>query len=480
MHMKVIKDLIVGLHRLLFSRWRFLTLYITFTVIAVSGWYIDIVGWFSSSEDYAASVKAQYGDINILNVLVFIMGSMVFLVYLWVDMKNKRLEKIITGDVTIKNSTLLGDANQAVANAENSQAISAPQGQITINNITGITEERCRDIFDEKLPVALRDYSAEAEFVAKDRAFKFRQKLVPRLGEEENGFASFIDPSFQFLLIEAQKAAASTDREADYDVLSELLANRVKVGTDRQLYLGINKAVSVLPFVSDDQLAGMTIRFCIAKIYSKSNNIIGGLSVLDDCYGKILGKTELPEGNNWLDSLEAGGLVKDLGLPLHSFKKSRDIFFETFNSYTITGIQKNSERYRQALDLLKGVGLPESMLIEHELNSDYVRLIAIDVDSIDALQLNRQLENGAILSIPLNDNQKDVLKSIMALYEGEMNLKEDFKNRFISKVREYPNLMKVMDWWDTNTTFFELTIVGKILANANANKCDARIPIIVK
>jgi len=140
---------------------------------------------------------------------------------------------------------------------------------------------------------------------------------------------------------------------------------------------------------------------------------------------------------------------------------------------------KDSERHRHAIDLLATAGIPESALIEHELNSDFVRLMVIDEASIDTLQLNKQLENGTMLSIPLNDNQKDTLKRVMALYEGEMSLKEDFKNRFISKAREFPNLMKVMDWWDANTTFFELTIVGKILANANANKCDARIPIVV-
>ena len=63
---------------------------------------------------------------------------------------------MIAGDVNIKNSSPFGDANQAVANAENSQAINAPQGQVTINNVMGITEERCRDIFDEKLPIALQ------------------------------------------------------------------------------------------------------------------------------------------------------------------------------------------------------------------------------------------------------------------------------------------------------------------------------------
>lgn len=472
------KTLAIKAVQIVFSRWRFLTLYLTFAVIAISGWYIDIVGWFSSAEDYAATVKAQYGDINILNVLVFITGSVVFLGYLWAEVNNKRLEKMINGDVNVKNRSVFGNANQAVSSGENSPAVNASEGPVIINY--GITEERCRTIFDEKLPIALQNYSAEAVFVAKERTFKFRQKLVPRLGEEENGFESFTDPGFQFLLIEAQKAAASSDREADYDVLAELLANRVKVGTDRRLYLGINKAVSVLPFVSDEQLAGMTIQFCIAKLSSKSNSINEGLAALDDCYGRIVGDVVLPDGTNWLDSLEAGGLVKNLGLPLKTFKKSREIFIDMFSAYTQTGIKKDSEKYKEAVDLLVGAGVPVSALVEHELNNDYVRLIAIDEENIDTLQLSRQLENGTTISIPFNDGQKDVLKRIMALYEGEVNLKEDFKNRFIAKMREFHNLMKVMDWWDANTTFFELTIVGKILANANANKCDARIPIMVK
>lgn len=478
--MNRIKTCLIKLFGVLFSRWRFLTLYISFTVIAVSGWYIDVVGWFSSSRDFTASVRAHSGEINFLNVLVFIMGSVVFIGYLWGDLKSKRLEKMIVGDVNIKNCSHFGNANQAVANAENSQAINAPQGQVTINNVMGITEERCRDIFDEKLPIALQDYSAEAEIVAKGRAFKFRQRLVPRLGEEENGFTCFTDPSFQFLLIEAQKAAASTDRDSDYDVLSELLANRVKVGADRQLYLGINKAVSVLPFVSDDQLAGMTIHFCIAKISSKSNSIVGGLTAMDDCYGKIVGGVDLPKGDNWLDSLEAGGLVKDLGHPLQSFKSSRDIFLETLDSYFVIGIKKNSERYQQAIGLLREAGLPVNSLIEHELSSDYVRLVFIDENDIEDLQINKELENGIKLSIPLNEGQKETIRKVIRLYEDDMNLKEDFKNKLIDKIREFSNLKKVMDWWDANATYYDLTIVGKILANANANKCDARIPIVVK
>ena len=466
--------------KVVFSRWRFLTLYLAFAGITLSGWYIDIIGWFTSTDDFAASFQATFGGLEILNVVAFLIGSIVFLGYLWTDIKTKRLERMISGGVEAQNKSVFGDAQQQITSGNtNSPALNAPQAPVTIN-YNGITEERSRAIFDEKLPIALQNYSVESVIVAKDRAYKFRQKLVPRLGEEEKGFECFADPNFLFLLMEAQKAAASTDRESDYDVLSELLANRVKVATDRSLYLGINKAVSVLPFVSDEQLVGMTVEFCIAKLSSKSNNIIQGLAAIDDCYGKIIGNCELPKGDGWLDSLEAGGLVKNLRQPLQQFKKSRQIILEIFEHYTRTGIKKGSEKYFQAIELLKSTSLTESVLIEHELNNDYVRILALDEVGIDGLVGNRVLENGVILTVPLNDAQKEALRKIIALYEGEEGLKEDFKNRFVSKFMEFPNLKKVMEWWDANTSYYELTIVGNILANANANKCDARIPIIVK
>lgn len=477
---RVFKEWGGKIYKFFFSRWRFLTLYLAFAGITLSGWYIDIIGWFTSTDNFAASFQATFGGLEILNVAAFLIGSIVFLGYLWADIKTKRLEKMIAGGVEAHNKIFFGDAQQQnISGSTNSPAFNAPQAPVTIN-YNGITEERSRAIFDEKLPIALQNYSVESEIVARGRAYKFRQKLVPRLGEEEKGFESFADPSFLFLLMEAQKAAASTDRESDYDVLSELLANRVKVATDRRLYLGINKAVSVLPFVSDEQLAGMTIEFCIANISSKSNYIIQGLSAIDECYGKIIGNCELPKGDGWLDSLEAGGLVKNLRQPLQSFKKSRQIILEFFEHYTRTGIKKGCERYAQAIELLKSAGLTESVLIEHELNNEYVRILALDEAGIDELVGNRLLENGATLTIPLSDAQKEVLRKIMALYDGEEGIREDFRNRFVSKFMEFPNVKKVMEWWDSNETFYELTIVGNILANANANKCDARIPIVVK
>lgn len=470
------KELAKKLINIVFSRWRFLTLYLVFAGIAVSGWYIDIVGWFSSTEDYAASIKALYGDINILNVIVFITGSVVFLGYLWADVKNKQLKKMIAVDVNIKNQTLFGDANQAATTGDNSPALNNPHAPVTINY--GITEERSRAIFDEKLPVALKDYCAESFFVTKDRVYKFRSKLVPRLGQEENGFECFADPNFQLLLIEAQKAAASSDREADYDVLSEMLATRAKMGPDRKLHLAVNKAVEMLPYISDEQLTGISVEFCLAIISPIYNSIEEALTKIDECYGHIIGNGALPTGDDWLESLEAGGMIKNVKSPYIKFKKSREILLKTWRRFTNTGIKVDSEQYQEALNILEENDLP-AFMIEHELNSDYARLYPIDVDGIDNVMLCKESDEGKKEEMRLTDNQKEALKRIFAMYENAPAIKEDFQNRFIAKYNECPNLRKVNEWWDNIPSFYELTVVGRVLASANAHKCDATIPLLI-
>lgn len=471
-----IKDLAIKLFHVVFSRWKFLSLYLLFAGIALNGWYINVVGWFSGTDDYAATVKAQYGDINILNVIVFITGSVVFLGYLWADVKNKRLEKMIVGDINIKNQTLFGDANQAATTGFNSPAFNNSQAPVTINY--GITEERSRAIFDEKLPVALKDYCAESVFVAKGRVYKLRSKLVPRIGEEENGFECFADPNFQLLLIEAQKAAASSDREADYDILSEMLATRAKMGSDRKLHLAVNKAVEMLPFISDEQLTGISVEFCLAIISPTHNSIEEALTKIDGCYEHIVGNVALPIGDDWLESLEASGMIKNVKSPYIKFKKSREIILKTWRRFTNTGIKVDSEQYQEALKILEENELP-TFMIEHELNNEYARLYPIDVDGIDNVKLCKELEDGKKEVIMLSDNQKEALKRIFAMYEDAPAIKEDFQNRFIAKYNEYPNLRKVNEWWDKIPSFYELTVVGRVLASANAHKCDATIPLLI-
>ena len=133
--------------------------------------------------------------------------------------------------------------------------------QLQVQNLNlGIDEKRAREICREQFEVAKRDYTEEAVQIANGRISQFEDRLIPRLQRLENGLASLASPEFQMLLGRAQRAAAATDQEKDYDVLTELLAARVEHGHRRETRAGIKRAVEIVDEVSDEALQGPLMR----------------------------------------------------------------------------------------------------------------------------------------------------------------------------------------------------------------------------
>ncbi|MBQ7976571.1 MAG: hypothetical protein IJ300_12875 [Clostridia bacterium] len=92
----------------------------------------------------------------------------------------------------------------------------------------GITEERAREIFKEMTAVTIKEYTQDAYEVAIKRIDMFEDLLMNKIDKVNGLLDAFADPSFQFLLVDAQKTAAASDREADYEMLTELLVHRVE------------------------------------------------------------------------------------------------------------------------------------------------------------------------------------------------------------------------------------------------------------
>ena len=85
----------------------------------------------------------------------------------------------------------------------------------------GISEERVRGIFAELIPQALENYTQDAYKIASSRIDKLETTVIPRIMDIDGAIAMFADPAFQVLLRKAQQSAAATEREDDYDLLSE-------------------------------------------------------------------------------------------------------------------------------------------------------------------------------------------------------------------------------------------------------------------
>ena len=340
--------------------------------------------------------------------------------------------------------------------------------------IQGIDEKRVREVFKEMYEIVKKDFSQDAYMLASERVDRFEEKFVPKIMKIEGAMEMFSDPSFQFLLGKAHKTAAATEREADYDMLSELLIHRVKRGENRNKRAGINRAVEILDQVSDDALLGLTVAFVVMNYFPLNGSISDGLSLMEELFKELLyGK--LPIGTEWIEHLD---LLDALRIsPLQSFKKMEEYYVDLLPGYACAGIKKGTEKYETAKEMLKKEGIPESILVDNELLEGYVRLPVISANQISNIVMRMfQIVDGCAVQkeVPFNENQQKVLKQIWNLYDKTMI--DEVKKVFEKKLDEYSSIKRVKRWWNAISVPFSVTAVGKVLAHANAKRCDEKIP----
>lgn len=479
MMMSSVISKIVGLVLHSLSRWKILTTYVLFSGLTLSGWYVDLMGVFSSQDDYAASFRATHGEMGMYNVLAFSVWTVFYVSFMLYDYRKLRLDKIRGTVESGRASSVFGDAKQTVAqNNTNSPVVESSGNTIIYNTTNGISEERCRAIFDEKWAVAIKELTFESVERAEDRRKEFQMVLIPRLEKEKDGFKSFSDPGFQYLLMDAQRAAVTSDRDTDYRLLSELLAQRVKDGAVIKTQIHIKKAVEVLPYLSDDALLGLTVAFLLLKLIPLTGNISQGLKVLDDTYQRVIGNGKLPLYSQWLDTLGACGLANVAIGGILSMNKSIDILASKLAGYCLPGIKKGSENYHKAVSLLDKSKLPSNSLVDHELNPEYVRIAVVSEGQIDQLKSVKELPNKISVTVYINEEQKLALHQIYGLYEPDEKIKSDFVGRLDAEIQKYKYLKMATDWWNQIPEAFHVTRTGEVLANANANIIDSQIPVI--
>jgi hypothetical protein len=340
----------------------------------------------------------------------------------------------------------------------------------------GIDEKRAREVFQEMNFQVRKEYTQDALEVANARVSSFENSLMPKMEKVDGALEAFSDPSFQLLLVDAQKAAASTGRAADYDLLSELLVHRFKKGDSRIARAGISLAVDVVDKVSDDALLGLTVAHAVNSFLPLSGDIHQGLDALDDLFGKVI-YGQLPSGNEWLDHLDILNAVR-----LSSFgnlKKVQQYYPEILPGYIDLGIQKDSENLTTAIKILDDNSLPRALLVEHSLNSDFLRIPIPNKVQIDSITLQEQVvHDGSLVVVPvgLSEKQVESINSIYSLYSQDNGLKQANINLFMVEWDKRPSLKVLKDWWDSIPTILTITSAGKVLAHSNAQRCDSNLP----
>ena len=339
-----------------------------------------------------------------------------------------------------------------------------------INVYNGITEERARAIYQEEFG-KIKELTREAEQTAIQRVSELENRVIPKLSKIDKGLEFFSNPDFQFLLIEAQKAAAKSERPADYDLLSELLMHRVKNDSDREKRLGIKKAVEIVDSISDEALLGLTVFHAVSSFSPEAGDLEAGLDRLDCLFNKII-CNELPEGNHWIDHLALLGAIRIN--PIGKLRPLLEHYYNMLGGYVCVGILKESENYFKAIDLLASIGVSDSFLIDNVLNPGWVRLNAPQQNSFESI--NKLIAPNVM--IPLSTKEKAILKDIVSLYNKDCQLLQNVKKSFSEKWKLRKSLNQLNNWWEKIPYAFTLTEMGIVLAHANAQRCDNSLPAL--
>lgn len=363
---------------------------------------------------------------------------------------------------------------QTQKGGDNSQLIQAG----TLNVVyAGIDEKRAREICAEMYNVARNELTIEAYACANERVQRLEDYLLPKMLQVEGALNAFSDPSFQSLLVSAQRTAAITEREADYNLLSELLMCRIEKGQPRKARTGISRAVEIVDKIDDDALCALTVIHAVNNVTPISGLCKSGIETLAELFDKLI-YMPLPSGTDWIDHLDILGTIR-VNM-LGRFKKTKEYLAERLDGYSSVGIKVESDNYKKALELLSKVSLSRSILIPNEFLDGYVRLPVANKGHLEDLNVERtgQNDNGeaCIVSRKISSKELSALKSIWELYETDNELKQSLDSSLMNEWDSHPSLNAVHIWWDSIPYSFSITQTGTVLAHTNAQRCDKTIP----
>lgn len=363
------------------------------------------------------------------------------------------------------------DINKQTQQAgEGSQQIQATN--VTIINNNGPTEEqvneRVKKVVKELIPVAIKEYTEEARETANERIAKLENCILPRISQVDGMIEAFSDPAFQRLLVKAEQEAAASEREADYDLLTELLVYHVKRGKDRKNRAGILKATEVVDLIDNNALYALTIVNTLETICPMCGDVMQGLYMLSQTYDN-LEYTDFPKGREWMEHLDILGAIRlTSNIKL---KKFEEYYTSVLNGYSCIGIRKESEAYKTAVELLDSIQIGKQGLQNNDLLDGYVRLELVNKEHIDNLIITDSFGIHRI-----KPEEKEVFNSIWNMYEKNEKMQKEVNKRFMDRWDSFESLKKVHEFWNSIPTSYDITQVGRILAHTNAKRCDPSLP----
>lgn len=337
----------------------------------------------------------------------------------------------------------------------------------TMNMYTGLTVADCINICNQVFLSHAKEYTEEAVETAMQRNQVFSNDVVNRLAIVENALEEFKKPEFQSLLVKAQKTATRTSKMDDYKLLSELVVQKVEKKDEKKIGTGITRAIEVVDEIDTDSLLALTMQCAIIHYTPASGELKKNLSVLEELYKSVLYDI-LPTNYDWMDQLD---VIDCIRIQSTKFKNFYDYLMEKSEGIFCAGIDKSSQDYTMANNLLVSASLPQALLIDNELLPGFVRVPVVNKREIKDIVL----DDGETM---LNSSQVSTLEKIYDMYSNKNDKKAEMKKKAYELLDTYPTIKLLKEWWKKCPYSFSVTIVGKTLAYSNLCRIDPTLPKI--
>lgn len=353
---------------------------------------------------------------------------------------------------------------------KNGVQIGSMHDNATVNIVShGVTEARAAEIFDERLEQLLANYSVESHEVAIKRNRRFMRTFIDEFAKRD--FLKYLsDPSIQIILAEAQKAAASSDSDSDYQILVDLLAQRVEHNGNRNVKANVSYAVNAIDKISDEALFGLTLIYMMQNVYPDNGKIFDGIKELNNNLSALIGKKELPDEErlHWLYELEILNLVH-----FRAGTVGTDFFSDLpqmLPGYVALGLRYESAKFPWAMDKMNGEFSESDLFVSHEFfpETNYLRIPITYFGDIEKFKINDKL---------LTLSQKNAMREIFDCYTENVDYKEYESKMFADSCKKLRdecakqnNLNRVQEWGSSFPYEIKCTLVGCLLGYINAKR----------
>lgn len=324
--------------------------------------------------------------------------------------------------------------------------------------LQGVTEERAKEIAADAARKVVEELTTEAGVNAAGRIGAFDEALVEKLALAGE-LGVFADPAFHVILKRAQLGAASSEREADYDMLAELLTDRARRGQDRKVRAGIHRAIEIVDQVDDEALAGLTVLQAASQFRPTSGDPEAGLDAFESLFEELI-TGDLPTGMEWIDHLE---ILDTVRISQVSTLKKFEVYFPAqVPGYVCRGLEAGSDAARIVREKANGAGLRIS-LVDHLFRPGFLRLPYVSV-----LDLEQKFSDH------LTPEQRQSATEIARDLVGIDVVEQSAVPLLMEQLDQRPHLKRLREWWNQIPVAVTVTSAGRVLARSNAKRCDHR------